>query len=99
MLLFVSVSHRYMFVWSYVFLDLLGNRHWMLFYLAASMRPRMLTTLDVDTQKPIAVSVRVGMCVVWLCCLVVVYCRAYDYNQIDGSGRTPVLAFLIGSHS
>lgn len=40
--------------------NILGNRHWMLFYLASAMRPRMLTTLDSETLKPVAVSVRVG---------------------------------------
>ena len=40
--------------------NLLANRHWILFYLAAAMRPRMLTTVDAETLKPVPVSVRVG---------------------------------------
>lgn len=40
----------------------LGREHWMLFFLAAAMRPRFLITLDESLQK-LPVSVRVGKAV------------------------------------
>jgi len=41
---------------------ILGKHHYLLYYLAISMNPRMLITLDEDL-KPISVSVRVGQAV------------------------------------
>lgn len=43
--------------------NVLANRHWLLFFLSCAMRPRMLRTLDADSLKPVAVSVRVGAAV------------------------------------
>ena len=41
---------------------MLGKHHFLLWVLAASMRPRMLVTLD-EELKPLPVSVRVGQAV------------------------------------
>lgn len=41
---------------------MLGKWHWMLYFLAISMYPRMLVTVDADMQ-PVPCSVRVGMAV------------------------------------
>ena len=41
---------------------MLGKWHWMIYFLACSMYPRMLVTVDADMQ-PVPCSVRVGMAV------------------------------------
>ncbi len=41
---------------------MLGKWHWMMYFLACSMYPRMLVTVDADMQ-PVPCSVRVGMAV------------------------------------
>ena len=45
--------------------DILGNRHWMLYYLVCAMYPRMLMLLDGDAEELASapVSVRVGQAV------------------------------------
>ena len=43
--------------------NVLASRQWLVYYLSAAMRPRMLRTVDADTLKPVAVSVRVGQAV------------------------------------
>ena len=41
---------------------ILGDSHWMLYFLSAAMTPRMLVTLD-EEMKPLQVNVRVGQAV------------------------------------
>eukprot|EP00455_Lapot_gusevi_P042534 TRINITY_DN5053_c0_g1_i7.p1 TRINITY_DN5053_c0_g1~~TRINITY_DN5053_c0_g1_i7.p1 ORF type:complete len:712 (-),score=223.00 TRINITY_DN5053_c0_g1_i7:109-2070(-) len=42
---------------------ILSKRHYMLYYLVSSIRPRMVVTLDADSLQPVPVSVRVGQAV------------------------------------
>ncbi|KAI9728197.1 MAG: proteasome regulatory particle base subunit [Chrysothrix sp. TS-e1954] len=42
---------------------ILGDSHYLLYFLATAMQPRMLVTLDEETLKPLQVNVRVGQAV------------------------------------
>ncbi|MES1908139.1 MAG: hypothetical protein MHM6MM_001130 [Cercozoa sp. M6MM] len=42
---------------------ILGSHHFLLYFLALAMRPRMLVTLDEETLEPVKASVRVGQAV------------------------------------